>query len=168
MPAVGVRLLGRRKMVECRTLHGGTKMVPEEKLQFRPSAYAVILHAGKIILERMKSTGMYCLPGGGIELGEKMEDGLKREVREETGIDIEIRRFAYFKEDFFYYDPLGEAFHSFMFFFVCKALTTELIPDDKVEDFESETPRWVDAAGLGAKDFYNDGEAILQIIASGL
>jgi ADP-ribose pyrophosphatase YjhB (NUDIX family) len=162
----GMCLIGRNNMVECRTLYGGTRMVPVKKLQFRPSAYAVILHEGKILLERMKSTGAYCLPGGGIELGERMEDGLKREVREETGVEIEIRRLAHFNEDFFYYDPLDKAFHSFMFFFVCRPLTMELIPGGQVDDFESETPRWVDAAGLGPKVFYNDGEAILKIVAS--
>jgi len=52
-------------MIECRTLYGDKKLVPVEELRFRPSAYALIVRAGKVLLTRMRSTGAYCLPGGG-------------------------------------------------------------------------------------------------------
>jgi 8-oxo-dGTP pyrophosphatase MutT (NUDIX family) len=101
-------------MVECRTLHGGRKLIPVEHLSFRPSVYAIVSHQGKILLTGMRNTGKYSLPGGGINLGERIEEALKREVREETGIeiDIDILELVSFREDFFYYDPSGEAFHS--------------------------------------------------------
>lgn len=35
-----------------------------------------------------KWRGKYTLPGGHIELGEKMQEAAKREVKEETGLDI--------------------------------------------------------------------------------
>ena len=34
--------------------------------------------------------GKWICPGGKLELGERMEDGARREVKEETGLDIEI------------------------------------------------------------------------------
>ena len=40
------------------------------------------------------------LPGGAIEEGEKIEDAVKREVKEETNLDIEIIRPINFSEDF--------------------------------------------------------------------
>jgi 8-oxo-dGTP diphosphatase len=38
---------------------------------------------------RPPSHGLYTLPGGGVELGETLEQAVIREVREETGLDIE-------------------------------------------------------------------------------
>lgn len=50
---------------------------------------------GEIFLnKRSKLTrnehGSWEAPGGGIRFGEKREDGIKREIKEEFGIDIEI------------------------------------------------------------------------------
>ncbi len=149
--------------VECDTLYGKKKLVPLEKLYFRPSVYGIITQAGKVLLLKM-NTGLYCVPGGGVELAETLEDALKREVKEEAGIDVEIERFLYFRETFFYYDPLDEAFHSFLFFYTCKPLTLDLATDDMVDDEEAVMPRWVDIHTLTAEDFNNDGAAIMQFL----
>lgn len=46
----------------------------------------MINEKGQILLEKRKDNGLYCLPGGAIELGESVEEGLRREIKEETGI----------------------------------------------------------------------------------
>jgi 8-oxo-dGTP pyrophosphatase MutT (NUDIX family) len=41
-----------------------------------------------LLLERRSDNGEWCVPGGGLELGENQEEGLYREVKEETNLDI--------------------------------------------------------------------------------
>ncbi len=41
-----------------------------------------------ILLEKRTDTGEWCTPGGAIELGETLEEALKREIKEETNLDF--------------------------------------------------------------------------------
>jgi len=43
----------------------------------------------RALLVRRADNGRWEPPGGVLELGETIEDGLRREVREETGLDVE-------------------------------------------------------------------------------
>ncbi|PPA72508.1 NUDIX hydrolase [Jeotgalibacillus proteolyticus] len=47
----------------------------------------VFNHSGNILLQK-RMDGMWGLPGGLIELGESTEDAGRREVKEETGVEI--------------------------------------------------------------------------------
>ncbi|MEQ6900690.1 NUDIX domain-containing protein [Nocardioides sp. YIM 152588] len=54
----------------------------------RIAAYAVLTDArGRVLLVRAApaDSGRWFLPGGGVEYGEHPEDGVRREVEEETG-----------------------------------------------------------------------------------
>jgi 8-oxo-dGTP diphosphatase len=93
--------------VECETLFGKLVRLPRQKLAFRPAVYAIILWEDNVLLLNTRSTGKYSLPGGGVDVGESIEDALHREVCEETGLKIAVGHFAGFREHFFYYDPLG-------------------------------------------------------------
>ncbi len=88
-------------MINCTTLYGKNILIPRNKLIFRPGAYALILNGGEILMVNNRSTGKYFFPGGGVNLGEKIEEAIRREVWEEVGIEIEIGKLLYFKESFF-------------------------------------------------------------------
>src|SRR5438093_11480397 len=57
-----------------------------------PGAQAVIEEGGRVLLGRrafQPSAGLWDLPGGFLEEGEHPLDGLRRELREETGLETE-------------------------------------------------------------------------------
>lgn len=47
---------------------------------------------GKILLQKRSDTGNWGLPGGAIELGESLEDAAIREVYEETGLKVSVKK----------------------------------------------------------------------------
>lgn len=139
--------------ITCKNNYNQIVKVNRDKFFFRPSVYGIIIYENKILLLRNKSNGKLWLPGGGLNIGESNENCLKRETLEETGIDIIVKDFLLFRENFFYYEPLDEAYHAFLFFYICEPKTTILIEDDKVDDLESEKPRWVCFSDLKVDDF---------------
>ncbi len=60
----------------------------------RLAAYGIVTHDDEVLLVRASSRsdvpGTWWLPGGGVEFGEHPEDAVVREVREETGLDVEV------------------------------------------------------------------------------
>lgn len=60
----------------------------------RIRAAGILVHEGQLLLVRHEKGGKayWLLPGGGVDYGETVEAGLKREFREEVGLDIGVGR----------------------------------------------------------------------------
>lgn len=61
----------------------------------RVSARALVRRADEVLLARVSRSsatapGVWTLPGGGVDHGEHPEESLRREVYEETGLEIEV------------------------------------------------------------------------------
>jgi len=101
-----------------------------------PTVGALIFNPeGKILLIKShKWRGKYVIPGGHIELGERMEDALKREIKEETGLDIHDIKFVCFQE--FIFDPAFYKRKHFIFFdFACKTDSTDVKLNQEAEEY---------------------------------
>jgi ADP-ribose pyrophosphatase YjhB (NUDIX family) len=56
-----------------------------------PSASAIVTdELGRILLIKRRDNELWALPGGGHAIGETIEETAIREVKEETGLDVEI------------------------------------------------------------------------------
>ena len=97
-----------------------------------PTVGALIFNQeGKVFLMTSpKWKGKYSLPGGHIEFGENIEETVRREVKEETNLDVfniqflEIQEFIFGKE--FYKEK-----HFIFIEYVCKAKNTDVVLDGR-------------------------------------
>src|SRR5512147_879179 len=61
--------------------------------ELRPSVAAIIRNEdGAILLQRRSDNGLWGLPSGGVEIGETVSTAVVREVKEETGLVVEVER----------------------------------------------------------------------------
>jgi len=80
--------------------------------------------------------------GGRLEKGEKLEEGLRREVKEETGIiDLEVGKVIHVDE--WFSKPEGELKHIVALFFLCKASPSEVTLSNEHQEYA-----WVTADEL--------------------
>lgn len=148
--------------IGCIGMDGKTVPVPREKVSYRPSVYGVIISNGKLLLTKTRSTGKYWLPGGGIDIGETIEEALKREVHEECGIEIEVQSPLFFRERFFYYEPWQSAWQCYLFFYEATTKSFELTLNDQHD--ESIDPQWVEIQSLKSTDFQIFGDDVIEYL----
>jgi ADP-ribose pyrophosphatase YjhB (NUDIX family) len=56
-----------------------------------PGGSALVLDEhGRVLLQRRADSGNWALPGGSMDIGETLHQCVIREVKEETGLDVEI------------------------------------------------------------------------------
>lgn len=106
-----------------------------------PGVSAFVARDGKVLLvKRNKKAGygMWSLPGGHVEPGEKARDAVVRELAEETGITARVERILD-AIDIIHRDDAGQVlFHYLISCFLCRWEAGEPVAGDDVSD-----ARWV-------------------------
>lgn len=101
-----------------------------------PIVGALILdEKGRIFLVKApKWRGKYALVGGHVEFGESLESALKREVKEETNLDVSGLDFLGLQEAI-YSDAFSEKKHFIFFDYACRAKEGEVILNEEATDY---------------------------------
>lgn len=87
-----------------------------------------------LLLKSYKWPEQFGVPGGHLELGERIEDAVKREAKEETGLDVFDLRFLCFQE--FIYDPsFWKQRHYIFFDYVCKSDSMDVLLNNEAESY---------------------------------
>jgi ADP-ribose pyrophosphatase YjhB (NUDIX family) len=99
-----------------------------------PGASAVVLdEAGRILLHRRDDNELWSIPGGGMEVGERIADTVVREVREETGLEVEPEAIVgiYSNPQHVVEYGDGEVRQQFSVCFACRLVGGELATSDE-------------------------------------
>jgi len=94
---------------------------------------ALIKKKNKFLLIKEKlenNEETWIIPGGGVDFGENLEQAVKREIKEELGIDIKIIDFIKFHEAIF----TKFNYHTVIFFYLVKALNEDFKLEKKILD----------------------------------
>lgn len=127
----------------------------------RPSCHALI-HQNNCVLLVQRATepfkGWWGLPGGSVELGETLEEAVRREAREETGLDIAVNRYLGYR-DAIQRDDSGQVrFHYVVHYFLATAAAGRLQAGDDAARAE-----WIDMSSV--KD-YQVTDSVYQTLQS--
>ena len=124
---------------------------------------AVIVSGGRVLLVRRDTEplrGEWSVPGGMLELGETLRDGVRREVLEETGVEVEPGEVLDVFDSIFT-DGLGRTqYHYVLIDYLCRPVSGEARPGSDVSDV-----RWVGVEALSAMGLR---ESIEQVVRKGL
>jgi len=109
--------------------------MPEQQYP-EPTVGGLIFNpAGELFLMKShKWRDMFTVPGGHIELGERMEAALRRELREETGLEVYAIEYLCLQE--YVFDQYFWKKRHFIFFdFICRSDSSEATLNDEAEEF---------------------------------
>lgn len=133
--------------------------------KLRSRVCGICIQDDKLLLVRHGSTvnnnAFWAPPGGGIQYGETMQACLKRELQEETGLEVKVERFLFVNE--FLQPPL----HAIEFFFEAKIIggTMKTGADPEAAEGEQliEHVQWLTIKELQAIPF-QDKHRALQLL----
>jgi 8-oxo-dGTP diphosphatase len=97
----------------------------------------VVIHEGRALLIKRGSEPLkdqWSIPGGTLELGESIQEGVRRELREETGIEVRVGELIEVFDRIFR-DAAGEIqYHFVIVDYLCEKVSGEANPASDVTD----------------------------------
>lgn len=95
--------------------------------RFNYRVCAVLLDGERILAMHDERSPYFYLPGGRVRMGERAEDAVLREVREELGIEARIVRPLWLSQSFFNEDVAHVDYHELCLYFLVDASATDLL-----------------------------------------
>lgn len=133
---------------------------------FIPCASVLLVNKeGKVLVETRADNDMKAFPGGCQELGEYNIDAAKREIKEETGLDVEIVKNLGMVERFNFTWPNGDKAHTLTFCYLAKLKNDEETPS--ISDKESTKLEWMDIQEALRQCLAFEGKDVIEMYREG-
>ena len=121
---------------------------------------AVIIREDRVLLVRRATEplkGEWSVPGGVLELGEKLRDGIRREVLEETGLEVEPGEVLDVFDSIFRDEQGRTQYHYVLIDYRCRLLLGEAKAGSDVSEV-----RWVQEVELAAMGLRDSIEQVVR------
>ncbi len=147
-------------VTQCTFTNADQEVVPYDgsPIVWRISAYAYVIKDGRLLIAKNSREKLCDIVGGGIEMGETIQEALQREAVEEAGATISVGKLLDVYQDWFYHHEAG--FCQTIQLFYMAEIIGEL---SKPTDERTEWTKFVSLDEIGTKyRLPSDVEKILQ------
>lgn len=129
-------------------------MIPNK---FNIRVYGLLIQGDKVLItdEIRGGTKMTKFPGGGLEFGEGLSDGLKREFQEELNVEIEVNE-LYYINDFLQISSFDSNDQLMSVYYRVNLVSGEIKTTEIPFNFETEEPqcfRWISLDQIMENEF---------------
>jgi 8-oxo-dGTP diphosphatase len=124
------------------------------------SVAGVVMAGDKVLLVkrgRAPAKGIWSIPGGAVEVGESLEEALKRELMEETGLQVRVGPLVEVVERVLPDDQGKVEYHYVILDYLCFA-----DPEEPRAGSDAAAARWVAFVDLSSAGLTPDTEAVVR------
>jgi mutator protein MutT len=121
---------------------------------------AIVLQQDEVLLVRRGNEpqkGLWSAPGGALELGESLQQGVRREVLEETGVEVRVLQLAEVFERIMTDDRGAVEYHYVLLDYLCEPVGGALSAGDDAAE-----AAWVNRADLSARSLTPGLERVIE------
>lgn len=141
------------KNIQSVDIYGEEFTVPVDELYWRPSAYGIVIQDDNVLLVPQFEENRYDLPGGSLDIGELLEEGVIREVKEETGLTVANPQLVTGTSNFFTFTHAGgRTAECIMLYYKCDLVGGTISTEgfDEHEKVYAKQAVWFPISNLGS------------------
>ncbi|MDA3814861.1 MAG: NUDIX domain-containing protein [Patescibacteria group bacterium] len=155
------------KKIICVDINRNRHEVESGELSFRPSVYGILIENNKILMSPQWDG--YDFPGGGVNVDETIEDALRREFLEETGLSVKVGEIVHCESSFFVLPYTKKPVNSILIYYFCEKIGGEInIKNfDKYEKEYAKKAEWINLGDIEKIKYINSIDS-LKIIKKSL
>lgn len=149
--------------VFCEDRLGKKVKVKFADLTFRPSIYAIAIKNDKVLL--VPQWDGWDFPGGGVDLGESLDEAFERELWEETGLKAKRGKDVFVGSKLFISPNSGKPLHTILIYSLAKSLRGKISTNnfDENEKIYAKKAEWIDLKRTSKLKFYNGVDSVKLI-----